>query len=136
MAWIYDADNPDATPRDEVRTLIHDVTQTEYSPSDERIAYWLGKYGDSVERAALDAAKFKRDKWRELHPDSRTVVGMTATVTSNPFDELVREMEAKISAGSKSGVQMFGLRRSEIREIERDSDIVRPFVSMGGDRNT
>lgn len=134
MPWTYDELNPTATARDRIRTRIRDVVQDDWSPSDELIAAWLVQYGTEL-RTALEAARFRRDRHAELNPQSRTAVGMTSTRPSpSPLDLIVSDLE-KLVRSASGGIETFGIKQSDIRDVESDPDFVPPFAGVGRNRN-
>lgn len=135
MPYTYDVTQPDANAMSRVRTLSHDTEETDWSPDDALITYWLDQHGSNEIRASLEAGRYLRNKWREKHPESRSVIGQTAAVATNPYDEVVVDLERILAASGRAGLSMYGIRRSEISEIESDRDVVRSFSAVGGDRN-
>lgn len=136
MPWSYNALNPNATPLDEARSLALDVRQEEWSPEDEIVTYWLTRYAGRVLRVALEIARFKQAKHKETQPQSRTAVGMTSSKVVGPFDELVARLQSQVDAGTRGGIATFGISRSDVREVESDSDFCPPFAGVGRNRNT
>lgn len=136
MPWSYNALVPDATPLDEARTLALDVANQQWSPEDEIVTYWLTAYGGSVLRTALEIAKYKQAKHRELVPQGRTAIGISSAPQVGPFDVLVRDLQARVDAGGVRGLATFGIQRSDREEVEEDTDFDRPFGGVGRDTNS
>lgn len=70
--WTYTGD-PNASPRDNVRFLISDVTQTAQSLSDEEVDYLIRQYPDNIGYAAGAAAEAMADRYSGLSATSKSV---------------------------------------------------------------
>lgn len=135
--WSYDAADPGGTALDRIRTTIRDVDQRDYSPWDEQITAWLADAGGDELRAALEAAKFRRDRYEQLVPQSRTAIGISTSrknLALSPLDKIVADIEAQVVA-TGGGIGVFGLTYSDKCEVEDDSDFRLPFGRTGADRN-
>lgn len=136
MPWSFDELNPFALPKDHVRVLIGDtIGETDESPSDEIITGLFVLHGNSINRVALESAKYMRAALKQK-PQSRTAVGMTSVRSLTELDKLIKDLEAKVRASTYGGLETFGISRSDVREVESDPDFCPPFAGVGRNRNT
>lgn len=72
MSWTY-TQNPGSIPRDRIRFLIGDTTQSPTSLSDDELAYLLTESGNNTEMAAANAADLWAGKFAGLSASSKSV---------------------------------------------------------------
>jgi len=101
MAWSYEPDKLNESPKDQVRFLVGDVSESEPLVQDEEIHFALKQEGNVYGAAALIceslAAMFSRKVDRQTG-DVRSALSQRAKA----YAERAKELRAKASAGKLS----------------------------------
>jgi hypothetical protein len=90
------------TPKDEVRFLSRDTVSTQYSISDEEIAYYLGKEGGATRLAAADALDARATTIATLARKQVMVGPFRTESDANQIADGLRALAAALRNGTAS----------------------------------